>query len=144
MEQRLSVMTLGVRDLARSRRFYESGLGWKRDSGGDDIAFYQAGGFIVGLYEWSKLAEDAGIEPEGSGFRGFTLAYCARTKEEVDTVLAQAKAAGARILIPTRETFWGGYDGYFTDPDGHLWEIAWNPSWTITERGETLLGKGSA
>ena len=144
MEQRLSVMTLGVRDLARSRRFYESGLGWSRDSGGDDIAFFQAGGFIVGLYEWSKLAEDAGIEPEGSGFRGFTLAYCARTKEEVDTVLAQAKAAGARILIPARETFWGGYDGYFTDPDGHLWEIAWNPAWTITDRGETLLVKGSA
>jgi uncharacterized protein len=112
MEKRLSVITLGVRDLARSRRFYESGLGWSRDSGGDDIAFYQTGGFIVALYEWAKLAEDAGVAQEGSGFRGFTLAQCTRTKEEVDAVLAQAEAAGARILIPARETFWGGYDGY--------------------------------
>lgn len=141
MEKRLSMITLGVRDLARSRRFYESGLGWSLDSGGDDIAFYQAGGFIVGLYQWTKLADDAGVAQEGSGFHGFTLAYCTRTREEVDAVLAQAKTAGARILIPARETFWGGYDGYFADPDGHLWEIAWNPAWTITPRGDTLLQK---
>ena len=139
MEQRLSVITLGVRDLARARRFYESGLGWSRDSGGDDIAFYQAGGFIVALYEWPKLAEDAGVEQVGSGFRGLTLAHCTRIREEVDTVLARAQAAGARILVPARETFWGGYDGYFADLDGHLWEIAWNPGWTITDQGDTLL-----
>jgi catechol 2,3-dioxygenase-like lactoylglutathione lyase family enzyme len=139
MEKRVSVITLGVRDLVRSREFYESGLGWSRDSGGDDIAFYQAGCFIVALYEWPKLAEDAGVAEEGSGFRGFTLAHCTRTRDEVDTVLAQAKAAGARILVPARETFWGGYDGYLADPDGHLWEIAWNPAWPITDRGDTLL-----
>jgi uncharacterized protein len=139
MEKRVSVITLGVRDLVRSREFSESGLGWSRDSGGDDIAFYQAGGFIVALYEWPKLAEDAGVAEEGSGFRGFTLAHCTRTRDEVDTVLAQAKAAGARILVPATETFWGGYDGYLADPDGHLWEIAWNPAWPITDRGDTLL-----
>src|SRR5712691_7841619 len=105
IRSRLLCRTLGVRDLARSRRFYESGLGWSRDSGADDIAFYQTGGFIVGLYPWPKLAEDAGVEPAGSGFRGFTLAYCTRAKEEVDALLAQAKAAGARILVPARETF---------------------------------------
>jgi catechol 2,3-dioxygenase-like lactoylglutathione lyase family enzyme len=139
MEQRMSLVTLGVNDLARARRFYEEGLGWHRDGGADDVAFYQTGGFIMALWGRSQLADDAAVEDKRPGFDGLALAYCARTKKDVDAVLAQAKAAGGRITVPARDTFWGGYSGYFADPDGHLWEIAWNPGWTLTDDGRTLL-----
>ena len=139
MDQRLSLVTLGVRDLARARRFYEEGLGWRRDAGQDDVAFYQAGGMVVALFEWPKLAEDAGVSAEGSGFRGVTLAYNCRSKDEVNTVLEEARSAGATMLVEARDTFWGGYDGYFADPDGHLWEAAWNPYWTMTADGAVSL-----
>jgi uncharacterized protein len=139
MDQRLSVVTLGVRDIARARRFYEEGLGWKRDAGEDDVAFYQAGGMVVALYEWPKLAADAGVPEEGSGFRGLTLAYNARSEADVDSVLAEAESAGGRVLVAGRKTFWGGYDGYFADPDGHLWEIAFNPYWTLGADGSVSL-----
>ena len=141
MEQRLSVVTLGVRDLARARRFYEEGLGWHRDAGEEDVAFYQANGMVVALFEWPKLAADAGVPEEGSGFRGLTLAYNARSEAEVDAVLAEAEAAGARVLVQGRKTFWGGYDGYFADPDGHLWEIAFNAYWTLGADGSVSLKK---
>ena len=139
MDQRLSVITLGVHDIARSRAFYEKGLGWHRDAGEDDVAFYQAGSFIVALYEWPKLAEDASLPPDGTGFRGVSLGYCTRSQDEVDTLLARAKTAGAKIQVPARKTFWGGYSGYFADLDGHLWEIAWNPGWIVTAEGSTQL-----
>jgi catechol 2,3-dioxygenase-like lactoylglutathione lyase family enzyme len=141
MEKRLGTLTLGVRDLARARKFYEEGLGWTRDGGESDIAFYQLNGLVLGLYEWPKLAADAGVEAVGSGFRGVTLAYCVRSPQDLERVLAEAEAAGATILIPPRDTFWGGRDGYFSDPDGHLWEVQWNPHLEITEDGRHLMRK---
>jgi uncharacterized protein len=139
MDQRLSVVTLGVHDIERARRFYEEGLGWRRGGGEGDVAFYQAGGMIVALYEWPKLAEDAGVEEKGSGFRGVTLAFNARSKDEVSSVLEEARAAGAKVHVEPRDTFWGGHDAYFADPDGHLWEIAWNPFWSINDDGDVSL-----
>ena len=142
MRQRLSVVTLGVRDIARARQFYENGLGWHCDFGQDDVAMYQSGGMVFALYEWPKLAEDAGVAEEGTGFRGVTLAHNARSKEDVRAVLEEARAAGATIMIEPRDTFWGGYGAYFADPDGHLWEVAWNPFWTMDEEGNVKLVSG--
>jgi catechol 2,3-dioxygenase-like lactoylglutathione lyase family enzyme len=139
MEKRLGTVTLGVRDLAKARRFYEEGLGWTRDGGESDIAFYQLAGTVLGLYEWPKLAKDAGVDQEGSGFRAVTLAYCARSEQEVRDVLAQAESAGGSIRVEARKTFWGGYSGYFTDLDGHMWEVQLNPHLEITDRGEHLM-----
>ncbi|HMJ12247.1 MAG TPA: VOC family protein [Polyangiaceae bacterium] len=139
MEKRLGTITLGVNDLARARRFYEEGLGWSRDGGEDDIAFYQLGGIVLGLYERPKLARDAGVADDGAGFRAVTIAYCARSREEVDRVLEAAQRAGGALRVQARDTFWGGYAGYFADPDEHLWEVAYNPHLTITDRGEHLM-----
>src|SRR5919106_4423443 len=136
MEQRLSLVTLGVADLDRSRRFYET-LGWRRSNKEAEVVFFQAGGMVLALWSRDSLAEDARVPAAGSGFRGIALAYNTRTRDEVDTVLAEAKAAGAEILKPAEDAFWGGYTGYFADPDGHLWEVAWNPDWTITEDAGT-------
>jgi uncharacterized protein len=94
---------------------------------------------VLGLYEWPKLAVDAGVDDAGSGFRGVTLAYCVREPAELERVLAEAKAAGATILVEARDTFWGGRDGYFADPDGHLWEVQWNPQLEITADGQHLM-----
>jgi catechol 2,3-dioxygenase-like lactoylglutathione lyase family enzyme len=141
MEKRLGTLTLGVRDLAKARAFYEQGLGWTRDGGEADIAFYQLNGLVLGLYEWPKLAIDAGVDEVGSGFRGVTLAYVVRKRDEVEEILREAEAAGAKILVNARETFWGGRDGYFADLDGHLWEVQWNPALDITERGEHVMNK---
>ncbi|MFG0335269.1 MAG: VOC family protein [Maioricimonas sp. JB049] len=139
MEQRLSLITLGVSDLKRSREFYER-LGWTASaSSTDDIVFFQLDGIVLGLYGREKLAEDAQIDPAGSGFGGVTLAYNGRSREDVDAVLAEAQNAGARILKSARDVFWGGYSGYFADPDGHPWEVAWNPGMTITDSGQTRL-----
>ena len=142
MRQRVSMITLGVRDIARARRFYEEGLGWHRDAGQEDIAMYQSGGMVFSLFEWPKLAEDAGVGAEGTGFRGFTLAYNCQSKDEVRAVLDEARRAGAEITVEARDTFWGGYDGYFADPEGHLWEVAWNPYWTMDEAGNVRMGNG--
>jgi len=139
MEQRMSVITLGVRDLARARKFYEEGMGWHRDAGDDDVAFYQLPSFVLSLYGWPLLAKDAELPAEGTGFRGVSIGYCTRSKEEVDSLLATAEAAGATVQVAAHDTFWGGYGGYFSDPDGHLWEVAWNPFWTLTDAGGTLL-----
>jgi hypothetical protein len=138
MEQRVSLVTLGVRDLERSRRFYEA-LGWKSGAApDDDVVFFQAGCLIVALWDRARLAEDSVVTDSG-GWGGVTFAYNVRSREEVDAVLAEAERAGATIGRSGAETFWGGYSGIFIDPDGHPWEVAHNPSWTITEDGATLL-----
>jgi uncharacterized protein len=137
MEQRLSLVTLGVSDLDRAREFYES-LGWERGDDNDDVVFFQTGGLIVGLWDRTALAEDSAVEDSG-GWGGVTLALNVRSPEEVDTVLEEARRAGAVIGRSGAETFWGGYSGVFVDPDGHPWEVAHNPFWTITDDGLTLL-----
>jgi uncharacterized protein len=138
MEQRVSLITLGVRDLARSRAFYEA-LGWKTGAQpDDDVVFFQTGGMIVALWSRERLAEDSVVEDAG-GWGGVTLAYNVRSPQEVDDVLAEAEGAGATVPRRGAETFWGGYSGVFIDPDGHPWEIAHNPGWTITDDGSTRL-----
>jgi predicted lactoylglutathione lyase len=137
VEQRLSLVTLGVADVDRSKRFYEA-LGWQAYPGEEDVAFFQTGGFVVALWGRAALAEDSAVVDTG-GWGGVTLAQNVRTVEEVDVVLATAEAAGATIGRAGATTFWGGYSGIFIDPDGHPWEIAHNPGWTITDDGRTLL-----
>ena len=138
MEQRVSLVTLGVADLERSKRFYEE-LGWRAHPGGEDVAFFQAGGFVFALWGRAELAADSAVTDTG-GWGGITLAQNVRSPAEVDTVLRQAEAAGATIGRAGAPTFWGGYSGIFVDPDGHPWEIAHNPGWTVTDDGRTLLG----
>ena len=140
MEQRLSLVTLGVADLDRARRFYEGGLGWQRGNDNPHVVFYQGPGGIIALWSRQMLAEDARVADGGATFGGMTLAYNARSRDEVDAVLAEAAAAGATILKPAEEVFWGGYSGYFADPDGHVWEVAWNPHWSIDAEGRVSLG----
>ena len=143
MEQRISLITLGVSDVARSRAFYES-LGW-RGQEIEETAFFQAGGMAVVLWGRSKLAEDAGIPDEpGDRFDGIALAQNVRTRDEVDQVLAAAAASGATITRPAAPTFYGGYAGYFRDPDGHSWEIAHNPGFTLNDDGSLTLPDFSA
>jgi predicted lactoylglutathione lyase len=141
MEQRISLITLGVRDVAASRAFYER-LGWQAANfGGDEVAFFQAGGLIFALYGDADLANDANVPPGAGGFRGVALAYNVRAKHEVDEVLAEAQRAGATILKPGTDAVWGGYTGYFADPDGHAWEVAWNPGFPIAADGSISLPK---
>jgi catechol 2,3-dioxygenase-like lactoylglutathione lyase family enzyme len=138
MEQRVSLVTLGVRDLARARAFYE-GLGWTTSAEPeDDVVFFQAGGLIVALWDREQLAEDSTVS-DTSGWGGITLAHNVRSPADVDAVLAEAEAAGGAIGRPGAETFWGGYSGVFLDPDGHPWEVAHNPHWTLTEDGSVRL-----
>ena len=138
MEQRLSLVTLGVRDLPRAKRFYEA-LGWASGAApADDVVFFQAGCMIVALWGRDRLAEDTVVEDSG-GWGGITLAYNARSPAEVDAVLAEAEATGATIPRAGAETFWGGYSGVFVDPEGHAWEIAHNPHWTLGEDGAVSL-----
>lgn len=141
MEQRLSLITLGVRDIARSRAFYADGLGWTpSDLSNENVVFFQCAGVVFGLYGRDALAEDAALDSAaGSGFRGVSLAYNTRSKDEVDSVLAHAESVGAEIIKPAKDAFWGGYSGYFADPDGHLWEVAWNPGFTIDDAGHVAL-----
>jgi len=139
MEQRLSLVTLGVADLSRARAFYEA-LGWTTGAQpADDVVFFQAGGMIVALWSREQLAEDSVVEDSG-GWSGVTLAHNVRSPEEVDAVIAEAERAGATIGRAGAPTFWGGYSGVFLDPDGHPWEVAHNPRWTIAEDGSTRLG----
>ena len=139
MEQRVSIITLGVTDLDRSRQFYER-IGWRCSvAKSEGIVFFQSGGMAVALYPREELAKDANVAPDGTGFQGVTLAYNARNRAEVDSVLADAVAAGAKLLKPAQEAFWGGYSGYFSDPDGFLWEVAWNPTFPISADGSIRL-----
>jgi uncharacterized protein len=143
MEARVSLITLGVDDLARSRAFYES-LGWRTNAEPDaDIVFFQAGGSLVALWGRENLAADTGLSDAGggeAGFDGIVLAHVVGSEDEVDRVVAEAEAAGARVTDRPAATFWGGYSGKFVDPDGHAWEIARNPSWTLGEDGSVSLG----
>jgi uncharacterized protein len=140
MEPRISFITLGVSDIERSLKFYRDGLGFPLSSASkDDVAFFKTGGIVLALYPSDKLAEDAKVPPEGSGFRSVTLAHNVRRKEEVSEVLALAAAAGANITKPAQDTFWGGHGGYFSDPDGHLWEVVWNPFFPFAEDGRVLV-----
>jgi uncharacterized protein len=139
MRQRVSLITLGVRDLARARRFYEA-LGWETGAEpGDDIVFFQAGDMIVALWGRAELAEDSRVE-DGGGWGGVTLALCVASPAEVDAVTEQARAAGATIGREPAQTFWGGYSAIFVDPEGHPWEVAHNPRWTLTPEGGVRLG----
>jgi catechol 2,3-dioxygenase-like lactoylglutathione lyase family enzyme len=137
MQQRLSLITLGVADTAKARAFYEA-LGWSGESPDGDVVFFQAAGIIVALWGRDKLAADSTVADNG-GWGGVTLAYNVSSPEEVDAVLAEARAAGATIGRPGETTFWGGYSGVFVDPDGHPWEVAHNPAWVITSDGATRL-----
>ncbi len=138
MEQRLSLVTLGVSDLARARSFYEA-LGWTTRAEPDaDVVFFQAAGTILSLWDRAQLAQDSGVE-DGGGFGGVTLAHNVRSPDDVDAVIEEARAAGAKIAREPAPTFWGGYSGVFVDPDGHPWEVAHNPHWRIADDGSTLL-----
>lgn len=138
VEQRLSLVTLGVSDLGRARAFYEA-LGWASGAQpDDDVVFFQAGGMVLALWGRDQLAEDSGVRDDG-GWGGVTLAHNVASPGEVDAVLAQADAAGATIARRGAETFWGGYSGVFIDPDGHPWEVAHNPHWTLHEDGSITL-----
>ncbi|MDO3700978.1 VOC family protein [Micromonospora sp. C28SCA-DRY-2] len=134
MEQRISLVTLGVADVTRARAFYER-LGW-RGQEVEETVFFQAGGLALVLWGRAKLADDAGVDdPGGGGFGGMTLAQNVRSRAEVDDLIAAAAAAGAEVTRPARETFYGGYAGCFADPDGHVWEIAWNPGFPLGTDG---------
>jgi uncharacterized protein len=138
MDQRVSLVTLGVSDLEGARAFYER-LGWvTRAEPGDDVVFFQAGGMIVALWSRERLADDSGVD-DGGGWGGVTLAHNVTSPAEVDAVIDEARRAGARIAREGAETFWGGYSGVFVDLDGHPWEVAHNPSWTISEDGSIVL-----
>ncbi len=138
MEQRISLITLGVADVDRSRTFYER-LGWQGREV-EETVFFQAGGMALVLWARDKLAADAGIDDgDSSGFRGLTLAHNVRSRTEVEAVLADAAHAGAEITQAARETFYGGYAGYFRDPDGHVWEIAFNPGFPLAPDGSIAV-----
>ncbi|QZT58865.1 VOC family protein [Mycolicibacterium austroafricanum] len=138
MEQRVSLITLGVDDLVRARRFYEQGLGWVPKAAPEGVVFYQLPGIALALFGRDDLAQDAHLPVDGR-FSGITIAINQRTEADVDAVLAQAEAAGATILKPAEKVFWGGYSGYFADPDGHVWEVALNPEWTINDDGTLTI-----
>jgi predicted lactoylglutathione lyase len=138
MRQRVTVVTLGVRDLSRARGFYEA-LGWRSGaSPSDEVVFFQAGEMVLALWDRAKLAEDSCVE-DSAGWGGVTLALNVESPDEVDLVTEQARTAGAQIGREPAKTFWGGYSSVFIDPDGHPWEIAYNPHWTLTEDGGVRL-----
>ncbi len=136
MEQRLSIITLGVENLQEAERFYLEKFGWtKSPQSSESITFLQLNGLQLALYPREKLAEDAEVEAAGNGFKGFTMAYCTRTEEEVDNLFADFEAKGVRIVKKPHKAFWGGYSGYIADSEGNLWEIAFNPFLKMDEVG---------
>lgn len=140
MEARLSLITLGVNSISLSREFYEKGLGWNVSSASNEnVVFLKTRGTVISLYGKQELAKDVQVDAQGSGFRDFALAHNVRTKEEVAEVLLQAEKAGGRIIKPAQDVFWGGHSGYFEDPDGFLWEVAWNPHFPLDENGTVQL-----
>jgi hypothetical protein len=140
MNQHLHIITLGVKDLQRSRQFYSKTLGWKIASpSSDDITFFQAGGVVLAIYPREKLAEDALTTPEGSGFSGVTLAFNARSETEVDEIIKTLRSKGVQIIKDPQKVFWGGYSSYFADPDGFCWEVAYNPFFPFDDNGNLKL-----
>jgi len=142
MEPRISTITLGVADLPRSIRFYRDGLGFPTDAKEDaPIAFFLTGGTRLALYPRDRLAEDIseGLASGNSGFSGITLGHLVRRKEEVSEVLALAEKAGGKIMKPAQDVFWGGHSGYFSDPDGYYWEVAWGPMFSFDDQGAILF-----
>ncbi len=139
MKPLISLVTLGTSDLPRARKFYET-LGFRLSSASQEaVSFFQLNNIVLGLFGRESLAQDAMVSAEGSGFENITIAINVGSKEEVNTALAEAQAAGGRITKPAQDVFWGGYNGYFADPDGHLWEIAWNPFFKQNEDGTVEL-----
>lgn len=131
----INILTLGVNDLVRSRRFYAA-LGWQASSSSNEyFTIFRGNGCALALYPRVALAEDAGVSAEGHGFRGVTLAFNVSDKAAVQKALDEAAAAGGRVIKPAEDVFWGGHRGYFADPDGHLWEVAWNPHWRLNADG---------
>lgn len=140
MKSRLNIVTLGVKSLQASKEFYGKALGWEPATGSDEnIVFFNHGGIVLALYPIDKLAEDAEIPAERYGFSGVTLAINQDSKEAVTEVFHKAVENGAKVLVEPRDTFWGGYDAYFANPDGHPWEIAWAPFWEFDEQGSLKL-----
>ena len=140
MRQKLNLITLGVADFAKAVDFYENGLGWKKSSASvDELAVFPLGGIVLALHPRIALAEDATVDPSGTGFSGITLSYNARNEEEVDNVLKKVESFGGRIIKPAQKVYWGGYSGYFKDPDGHLFEVAYNPFWELDENDNLNL-----
>jgi hypothetical protein len=136
MDARITMISLGVKNLERATAFYENILGWEKTAASNEmISFFQLNGILLGLYGWVPLAEDAGVPAKGEGFRGVALAYNTRLKEEVDAIFEELKEKGVTIVKAPEEVFWGGYSGYFSDPEGHLWEVAWNPYLPLDEEG---------
>lgn len=139
MEQRLTIIGLGVDDLEASAHFYEEVFGWQKTSASNEnIRFYQLNGILLSLYPRQKLAEDAQVSSQGTGFKAFSLAYNTRSEEEVDTLIHTLEAKGTRVVKKAEKVFWGGYSGYIADPDGNLWEIAFNPYLQLDEHGNAL------
>ena len=144
MEQRLSMITLGVADLERAKAFYENVVGWKATPGPPEIAFFDLSGIVFSLYPHEDLAKDMNTAADDSvdfSSQGFALAHNARSKEKVDLIFSRLKDNGATIVKVPEEVFWGGYSGYFSDPDGHSWEVAYNPHWTIQKDGRVSMTK---
>lgn len=140
MRQKISIITLGVADMSKAINFYESGLGWKRSSAStENLIVYSLGGIGIALYLRKMLAEDVTVDGVGSGFSGVTFSHNTKSEAEVDAVLTEAVKAGATLVKPAQKVFWGGYSGYFKDPDGHLFEVAYNPLWKIDAEGNVLL-----
>jgi uncharacterized protein len=139
MKQHVHIITLGVRDLEKSKKFYAETLGWKISRPQEGIVFFQAGGIVLALYPRDLLAEDAMVSPGGSGFSGIALAYNAGSEAEVDEIIADLKSKGVKIIKEPQKVFWGGYSSYFADPDDFCWEVAYNPFFAFDENGSLKL-----
>ena len=140
MDQRISLVTLGVKDLATAKKFYVDGLGWKPVFENKEIVFFQTGGMVFALFLRDQLAADFEADPKSFGRAALSLGYNVRLKSEVNPLIERAVAAGGTILKPAREASWGGYSGYFADPEGFAWEVAWNPDWPLAADGSVEFG----
>ena len=140
MRQKFTLITFGVNDFQKSLDFYEKGLGWKKSSASmEDLALFPLGGIVLGLYPKKLLAEDVTVDHEGTGFSGITISYNAKSEKEVDEILIEVETLGATIIKPAQKVFWGGYSGYFKDPDGHVIEVAHNLFWELDENDNLKL-----